>query len=504
MGIKKNSVVFFLVFSVVFLLTTNVYSEVQTFSENNPFESGNDVMLVIESEEDIETGILLSNYDRSMPEILFVFRDSNPGLTEIEYTFDSWEVGDSKFAPIVSANEPENTAFYYIPGAYQDDLNLYFDEFSKLITHMIREDSMYIRHNRNFYTLNLDGFSEALINYWEDFNFEGLDVNDELIVDTLEEEGYTIAREVQEDQKSDDFDVLSLDEIAGWELMAHHNYHSNTADKVIILDDNKVVSGSYDQTIRVWDFINENELITFTGHEIWDDVIALDYINDWIVSGSGDARVWESDTGNNIAEFSKHETVIWDLSVSPTENIVASVGDKIKIWDVNTGEHIKTIDDHGRNIWSVTFVPNSNLLVTGSNKIMVHDIDSGQRENLYEEHENAITSVEVSKEGNLLASSDLDGRIIIRDIENNNIIYDLNNHEDSISEIKISPDGNFLVSGDRGGLINILNLQNGESFDSIKVDSGINSIDINEDHVIAAGLESGQVNIWNLIINRNQ
>jgi WD40 repeat protein len=70
-------------------------------------------------------------------------------------------------------------------------------------------------------------------------------------------------------------------------------------------DGSKIVSGSWDNTIRLWDVQSGSELAVFKGHE--PDVYSVAFSPDGskIVSGSWDKtiRLWDVQSGSELAVF---------------------------------------------------------------------------------------------------------------------------------------------------------------------------------------------------------
>ncbi len=93
-------------------------------------------------------------------------------------------------------------------------------------------------------------------------------------------------------------------------------------------DGKRMVSGSLDETVRVWDVATGDELITLRGHtnEIYSIVFSPD--GEHIISGSNDTT--------------------------------------IKIWDSATGAELMTLRGHGQSINLVAFSPDGKRMVSGS------------------------------------------------------------------------------------------------------------------------------------------
>jgi WD40 repeat protein len=90
-----------------------------------------------------------------------------------------------------------------------------------------------------------------------------------------------------------------------------------------------------------------------------------------IVTGSYDntARIWDVTTGKEIKTLRGHEGYIWSVAFSPDGKriVSASYDHTARVWDVNTGEEIFILSGHTDEIWSASFSPDGKHIVTASN-----------------------------------------------------------------------------------------------------------------------------------------
>ncbi len=82
-------------------------------------------------------------------------------------------------------------------------------------------------------------------------------------------------------------------------------------------DGQRIVSGSRDRTIRVWDATTgETAAGPFTGHtdSVWSVVFSPD--GQRIISGSydGTIRVWNATTGKTVAAFTGHKDSVYSVA----------------------------------------------------------------------------------------------------------------------------------------------------------------------------------------------
>ena len=64
-------------------------------------------------------------------------------------------------------------------------------------------------------------------------------------------------------------------------------------------DGGRIATGSYDDTIKVWDAENGRELMTLAGHSGWVSSVGFSPDGRHIISGSNDktVKIWNAETG---------------------------------------------------------------------------------------------------------------------------------------------------------------------------------------------------------------
>ncbi|KIM22555.1 hypothetical protein M408DRAFT_78907 [Serendipita vermifera MAFF 305830] len=109
-------------------------------------------------------------------------------------------------------------------------------------------------------------------------------------------------------------------------------------------DGRRIVSGSDDRTVRVWDAeTGEVAAGPFGGHPDWVNSVAFSPDGRRIVSGSDDrmVRVWDAETGAVVAgPFDGHTRPVNSVAFSPDgRRIVSGSRDRtVRVWDAETGE----------------------------------------------------------------------------------------------------------------------------------------------------------------------
>ena len=111
-------------------------------------------------------------------------------------------------------------------------------------------------------------------------------------------------------------------------------------------------------------------LQTLEGHS--DLVIPVSYSPDGtkIISGSADEtiKIWDANTGICLKTLSGHTSTVYSLAYSPDGTKIISGSDDatIKIWDANTGSCLKTLEGHSETVLSVAYSPDGTKIISGS------------------------------------------------------------------------------------------------------------------------------------------
>src|SRR3989339_731220 len=207
---------------------------------------------------------------------------------------------------------------------------------------------------------------------------------------------------------------------------------------------------------------------TLVGHTKFVISIAFSPDGMKIASGSYDEtiKLWDISIGNVINTFSGHTDVIRCVAFSPDGTKLASASgyyDKtIKLWDVNSGTEIKTFIGHTSDIYSIAFSPDGTKLASGSldHTIKIWETNSGNLINTFLGHSVVVISVVFSTDGSMLASCSGDSTIKIWDINSGTIIKTFIGHTGRVRTVTFSPDGLLLASGGNDSTIRLWSMDN--------------------------------------------
>ncbi|MFN9835189.1 MAG: WD40 repeat domain-containing protein, partial [Pseudanabaena sp.] len=183
---------------------------------------------------------------------------------------------------------------------------------------------------------------------------------------------------------------------------------------------------------------------------------------DHLVTGSYDqsVKIWDVSTGKCLDTLHKHTNRVWAVAFHPQENLVVSGGDDhaIKIWELHRGKCIKTLQGNSNAIYAIACSNQQNLLASGheDQTLKLWNVDINAPQTLEPDlqpfqvlrgHSDRILSVTFSPNGQILASGSADRTIKLWHPQTGKLIKTLQGHRSWIWEIAISPDNKFLASG---------------------------------------------------------
>ena len=255
--------------------------------------------------------------------------------------------------------------------------------------------------------------------------------------------------------------------------------HTNSVASIAYNPDGQILaSGSYDNTIKLWNLIKNKEIRTFKGHSAWVADVAITPNNKSLVSGSYDntIKLWNLVNGKQIRTFKGHSDSVDTLLVTKDgKTIISGSFDRtIKLWNLNNGEEIRTLSGHSLKVSSIAISPDNKILVSGSDdrSIKIWNLVTGELIRTLKAHEDKVSSVVISPDGKTFASGSYDRTIKLWDLETGEKIRTFQGHSKWVSCLAISPQGNILASGSGDRTIKLWSLVTGEEIETLKGHSG--------------------------------
>ena len=175
--------------------------------------------------------------------------------------------------------------------------------------------------------------------------------------------------------------------------------HSSTVNCIIILPDGRVVSGSSDSSLRVWDPSTGQCLQSLEGHSASVRCVAV-LPDGRVVSGSKDSSllVWDPSTGQCLLSLEGHSGSVSCVAVLPDGRVVSGSWDSsLRVWDPSTGQCLQSLEGHSGSVNCVAVLPDGRV-VSGSNDSTIKEwnLESGECLETMEKTEFGVSHINLS------------------------------------------------------------------------------------------------------------
>ncbi|MEG4042246.1 WD40 repeat domain-containing protein, partial [Microcoleus sp. S1D4] len=203
--------------------------------------------------------------------------------------------------------------------------------------------------------------------------------------------------------------------------------HSNSVNAVAVIADGKqAISGSGDNTLKVWDLTTGKEQFTLNGHSNSVNAVAVIADGKQAISGSGD--------------------------------------NTLKVWDLTTGKEQFTLNGHSGSVNAVAVTPDGKQAISGSsdNTLKVWDLTTGKEQFTLNGHSGSVNAVAVTPDGKRGISGSYDKTLKIWDLTTGKEQFTLNGHIGSVNAVAVTPDGKRAISGSYNKTLKVWDLTTGK------------------------------------------
>lgn len=232
-------------------------------------------------------------------------------------------------------------------------------------------------------------------------------------------------------------------------------------------------------------------------------------------------RLWDAGTTQLIARLEGHSKPLRALRFSPDGVFLASAGadGQLLVWVTSSGKLAHHIEAHKGSVNELAFLDDSRLISAGSDwTLKIWDIatarllrtlegDNGNRSAAA--HADSVTDLAISRPAGLLASSSLDGSVVIRDLATLKFKQRVEFHissptatstkrPDSVTAIAFSPEGARLAASFQRGRVRIVDVVAGKVATEFEAHSlEINDLLWRENGQLLTASDDGLIRVWN-------
>ncbi|MDM8515523.1 protein kinase [Desulfobacterales bacterium HSG16] len=239
-------------------------------------------------------------------------------------------------------------------------------------------------------------------------------------------------------------------------------WHMSHVESVAFSPDGRfMASGSRDNTIIIWNAKSFRLLKILKGHE--DSVNSVSFVKDEeiIVSGSEDntIRFWKINSGKLLKKLSDHKTGVSAVAFSRHGQYFAagSPDGSIRFLNLREKQPAKTLMGNNTGINTIAFSNDECMIASGSddNMVRIWDVDTCELIHIYRDHARSVRSVAFSPDNSLIVSGGDDQTLRLWNIETGKLIRTISGHLKSVKSVVFSPDGRFIASGSEDNTVRL-------------------------------------------------
>jgi WD40 repeat protein len=287
--------------------------------------------------------------------------------------------------------------------------------------------------------------------------------------------------------------------------------HRETVTSVSLSSDGRyALSGSDDQTLKLWEVASGICLRSFEGHASGVTGVCLSQDGHYALSGSDDntLKLWDTTSGRCLRTMSGHTGQVLSVSLSQDGRIAlsGSTDETIRVWDVTNGRCLRILEGQSGQVLSVSLSGDGRIGLSGSSEetLKIWDLSSGFCQHTLSGHESLVCGTSLSADGRIALSGSSDETIKLWDVTNGRCRRTWEGHTDVVLSVFLSADGCYAISGSDDKTIKLWEVKNGRCLRTFMgYGASMNSVCLSRDGRFAlAACSDNTLKLWEVQLGK--
>jgi len=331
--------------------------------------------------------------------------------------------------------------------------------------------------------------------------------------------------------------------------------HSAAAVAVAFSPDGRfVISGSDDQTLKLWEVSTGREIRTFRGSNSQVTVVAYSPDGRLALAGYMDGSIYIFDVSTGAKKLSiikAHHTWVQAVTFSQDGRRIFSASNRrnVKIWHASTGQFIRffkrewawlehwarssivfskdgryvLLDSQDTQLWDVekgkmvmslptrstvlvsevsdvAISPDNRFFVLGGWGLEFREVATGKQIKTFKGLSWDVQALDYAPDGQTLVTASKDGTLTIWDLATGQEVRTFARKSGSVHKIRYSPDGRYVLSAKNSGVLTLHSVANGRQVRIFKSESmKVRALTCSPDARLAfAGSKDGNLTLWDI------
>jgi WD40 repeat protein len=251
---------------------------------------------------------------------------------------------------------------------------------------------------------------------------------------------------------SADASVRLWDVTTGAEVCILSGHTDKVWSVAFLPDGTRALSAGKDRSVRLWDLERGREIRCFEGRT--NRGLAVSPDGKLALTGSvsdGMVRLWQVDSGRELGRFKGHMSWVLGLAFTPDgkQALTSSADGTVRLWEVNGGRELKRLTGHKDQVQCVAAGAGGRQALSGGadQTVRLWDLKSGKQLRQFTDAVDQLWCVAYSPDGWLAAWEGPDWAVVVHEPDSGNEVQRFQGHSARVMCVAFGPDGRSLLSG---------------------------------------------------------